>query len=165
MTNVSLCYTPDQLHGLQLASLAFYFIMYVGCLNEYALGVSNLRSAVAEYEVLQNFLHRLSDVADLEDAQELKVVGSGITPSIEFENICFDYGDKKILKNVSFRLGPAQRLGLVGSSGCGKSTIIRLLLRFYRPTSGRILVEGGSGSPRRWGSSWDVDIGTLIYSA
>lgn len=61
--------------------------------------------------------------------------------SIEFQNVSFTYGGKEILKDVSFKLPAGKRLGLVGSSGCGKSTIIRLLLRFYQPSSGIILIN------------------------
>ena len=58
------------------------------------------------------------------------------------QDVSFTYGGKQILDRVSFRLEGGQTLGLVGSSGCGKSTILRLLLRFYRPSSGTILIDG-----------------------
>ena len=103
------------LSGLEFAALAFYFVMYVGStLEPYALGISNLRSAVVEYETLLTFLTQLSDVADVPNAEDL-IIAPGETVSIEFENISFDYGDRKILDNVSFVLKKQQRLGLVGA--------------------------------------------------
>jgi len=63
-------------------------------------------------------------------------------PIIEFKNVTFSYGGEVILDDVSFKVTGGDTLGVVGSSGCGKSTIMRLLLRFYRQSSGVILVDG-----------------------
>lgn len=63
--------------------------------------------------------------------------------SIEFQNVSFSYdGEKQVLTNVSFKLGAGERVAIVGATGAGKSTIIGLLLRLYRPQSGRILLDG-----------------------
>lgn len=62
---------------------------------------------------------------------------------IVFENVSFAYnGTDFVLKNVSFEVKPGERVGIVGATGAGKSTIINLLLRFYDVTGGRILVDG-----------------------
>ncbi|WP_174615890.1 ABC transporter ATP-binding protein [Virgibacillus ihumii] len=63
---------------------------------------------------------------------------------VEFDHVSFSYPDKSknILSNVSFRIEPGESIALVGSSGVGKSTIVKLLMRFYDPTSGRILLDG-----------------------
>lgn len=63
---------------------------------------------------------------------------------IEFDHVSFSYPgkSKKVLSNVSFRIEPGDSVALVGSSGVGKSTIVKLLMRFYDPTSGRILLDG-----------------------
>ncbi|CAK4085093.1 unnamed protein product [Aphanomyces euteiches] len=63
--------------------------------------------------------------------------------SIEFENVAFGYRpDTPILTGTSFRVPPGQTIAVVGSSGSGKSTILRLLYRFYDVEGGRILVDG-----------------------
>ena len=62
---------------------------------------------------------------------------------ISFENVWFAYsGEDYVLRNVSFSVTPGERVGIVGATGAGKSTIINLLLRFYDVTRGRILVDG-----------------------
>ena len=62
---------------------------------------------------------------------------------IVFERVSFAYnGTDLVLRDVSFEVRPGERVGIVGATGAGKSTIINLLLRFYDVTSGRILVDG-----------------------
>jgi ATP-binding cassette subfamily B protein len=62
---------------------------------------------------------------------------------IRFDSVSFAYnGADFVLKDVSFEVKPGQRVGIVGATGAGKSTIINLLLRFYDVTSGRIMVDG-----------------------
>ena len=61
--------------------------------------------------------------------------------SIAFNNVCFRYGEEKVLDNVSLDIEPGQTVAIVGRSGSGKSTLINLLLRFYQPESGEILVD------------------------
>jgi ATP-binding cassette subfamily B protein len=62
---------------------------------------------------------------------------------IVFDNVSFAYkSDDEVLRNVSFEVRPGERVGIVGATGAGKSTLISLLLRFYDVTSGRILIDG-----------------------
>ena len=63
--------------------------------------------------------------------------------SIVFDNVSFAYsGTDFVLRDVSFEVEPGERLGIVGATGAGKSTLINLLLRFYDVTSGRIVIDG-----------------------
>jgi ATP-binding cassette subfamily B multidrug efflux pump len=67
--------------------------------------------------------------------------GRGVT--VEFENVWFAYSEPEwVLKGVSFRARPGQTVALVGHTGAGKTTIVSLLMRFYDPQRGRILVDG-----------------------
>jgi ATP-binding cassette subfamily B multidrug efflux pump len=72
-------------------------------------------------------------------------IGSSRVPQghIQFEGVWFAYKDEDfVLRDVSFEVRPGERVGIVGATGAGKSTIINLLLRFYDVTRGRILVDG-----------------------
>lgn len=78
-------------------------------------------------------------VVDLPDARALTTIHR-----IEFNNVSFHYPGKEqlVLDKISFQLPKGQTLALVGPSGVGKTTITKLLLRFYEPTSGQILING-----------------------
>lgn len=59
-----------------------------------------------------------------------------------FDNVSFTHGDRPTLSNISFRAAPGQLIGIVGQTGGGKSSLLGLALRFWEPTSGRILLDG-----------------------
>ena len=78
-------------------------------------------------------------VSDAEDASELKLTDG----RIEFDHVGFHYGKGSgVIEDLSFTIQPGERVGLVGRSGAGKSTIANLLLRFYDPESGEIRIDG-----------------------
>jgi ATP-binding cassette subfamily B protein len=63
-------------------------------------------------------------------------------PVISFQNVCFKYGDsQEVLKNISFELKKGESVALVGHSGAGKSTIVNLILKFYLPTTGSLMMN------------------------
>jgi ATP-binding cassette, subfamily B, bacterial MsbA len=62
--------------------------------------------------------------------------------TIELRNVSFDYGDKRVLNNISLTVKRGQTIALIGESGGGKSTLVNLLERFYDPTDGEILIDG-----------------------
>lgn len=72
----------------------------------------------------------------------IEITGNEIT--IEFENVSFKYpgSDKFVIKNASFKIADGEKIAFVGQNGAGKTTMIRLLCRFYDPTEGRILING-----------------------
>ena len=79
---------------------------------------------------------------DPPDAAELQVTGG----EIRIENLHFDYGRVRdntvVLHGIDLTIAPGERVGLIGPSGAGKSTLVNLLLHFYAPASGRILIDG-----------------------
>ena len=77
-------------------------------------------------------------VRDVENAPDL-IVTHG---RIEFKNVWFKYKRKWVLRDFNLVIEPGERVGLVGPSGAGKSTLVHLLMRFYDPTRGEILIDG-----------------------
>lgn len=78
-------------------------------------------------------------VQDIPDAQLLKIT----TGAVRFEDVNFSYGDgPDFISNLNLNIAPGEKIGLVGHSGSGKSTITKLLLRFMNPNSGKIFIDG-----------------------
>ena len=77
------------------------------------------------------------DIIDKQKAYNLNV-HSG---KIEFKNISFSYGNREILKDLSFVVNPGHKVAIVGPTGAGKSTISKLIFRFYDPSSGNIFID------------------------
>lgn len=96
--------------------------------------IDKLSTASRAYEELVTEIA----VADAENAPKLTVTRG----AIEFKNITFAYKRKKVLDNLSLRIKPGEKVGLVGTSGAGKTTLVNLLMRFYDPKSGEILIDG-----------------------
>jgi ABC-type transport system involved in Fe-S cluster assembly fused permease/ATPase subunit len=90
-------------------------------------------------EWLYQLLQTKPSVRDKTDARQLNISEGRVT----FENVSFSYNPQRtILDNISFATEPGQAIALVGETGSGKSTILKLLWRFYDVTSGRICIDG-----------------------
>jgi len=103
-------------------------------------------SIVNRWQQVRIGLNRLDDILELvperdhEDARTLPVPVEG---RIELRDVSMSYDNREpALRNVSFSLGRGERVGLVGESGAGKTTLFNLLLRFYEPDSGVITIDG-----------------------
>ena len=97
-----------------------------------------LRQALVDMERMFGLFDEKPDVADSDDAKPLIVSGGDLV----FDNVHFSYGERHILKGVSFRVPAGKRVAIVGPSGSGKTTISRLLFRFYDPQSGSVRLDG-----------------------
>ncbi|MES2181038.1 MAG: ABC transporter ATP-binding protein [Pseudomonadota bacterium] len=86
-----------------------------------------------------NTLTTHNKISDAMDAKPLKVQQG----EVQFDAVDFNYGgQKRILKSLNLHIKPGEKVGLVGRSGAGKSTIVNLLLRFYEVEAGQILIDG-----------------------
>jgi ATP-binding cassette subfamily B protein len=108
-------------------------------LNFLGIVYRQIKYAIADMDLVFKLLERRPEVEDLPGAQPL-VQGAG---AIRFERVDFHYqSERPILQDLDFSVEPGQKLAIVGHSGAGKSTIARLLFRFYDVTGGRILLDG-----------------------
>ena len=98
-----------------------------------------LKQSLADLETLASLLALKPEIADRAGALPLKLAGG----EVRFEGVDFGYDPRRpILRHVDFTIPAGQSLAVVGSSGAGKSTIVRLMFRFYDVDGGRILVDG-----------------------
>ena len=110
--------------------------------------VSNLVGLQLSIQEANISMKRLSEILDYEREQteEKKNVCQKmekINGDITFKNVTFRYGNRKpVLKNITFSIKQGQKIALVGASGSGKSTIAKLLLKYYEPEAGEITVDG-----------------------
>lgn len=113
--------------------------------------IEPINKLVGQWNEIQESLisvERLNDVFDVKVEEkpddESLIQIPRIEGHIKFDNISFAYSesDSMILRNVSFEAMPGQMIAIVGRSGSGKTTLMNLLMRFYSPTDGRILIDG-----------------------
>ena len=98
-----------------------------------------MKGSMANIEKMFSLLAQKPKIIDLPDAPKLEVTKG----EIEFNQIHFSYSEnRQILDNINFQVKPKQKVALVGGSGAGKSTIFKLLFRFYQSQSGQILIDG-----------------------
>ncbi len=119
------------------------FIQYVNRFNrpitEVASSVSTIQSLLAASERIFEFLNEPEEAPDRTDALKIPEVRG----AVEFKNVNFSYdGKRQIVKNFSASIKPGQQVAIVGPTGAGKTTIINLLMRFYDPDSGEIIIDG-----------------------
>ena len=124
--------------GLLTAFLS-YANQYTKPFNEISGVITELQNAIACAARLLELIHEPPQPAEPKDAAVLNDVDGDVS----CENVCFSYEkEKSLIENLSLTVKPGQRVAIVGPTGCGKTTIINLLMRFYDVDSGSIKVEG-----------------------
>ncbi|KAK5808357.1 P-loop containing nucleoside triphosphate hydrolase protein [Linnemannia elongata] len=116
-----------------------YILQLYGPLDQFGASYRSLQKNFIDMERMLDVFKEPVEIQDKPDAKPLVITGGEVV----FENVSFGYKPQDSnLKSVSFKVPPGKKLALVGPSGGGKSTILRLLFRFYDPTQGRILIDG-----------------------
>lgn len=115
-----------------------YANQYTKPFNEISGVVTELQTAFASAKRVFNLLDELPETPEYKDAISLAKADS----DLEINNVNFSYSEnKKLIENLNLKVKPGNRIAIVGPTGCGKTTIINLLMRFYDVTSGEIKID------------------------
>ena len=144
-TALILLYGTGLIHGEEITIGSL--VAFIGYLALFYTPINQLHSV---NHMLQHALASGERVFEIIDRQpDVKEFTNAILPStnmqgeIEFQEVTFAYTkDKPVIKNLSLKIPPGNKIALVGHTGSGKSTLIKLLLRFYDIDSGKITIDG-----------------------
>lgn len=117
--------------------------------NQFMKPINDLTAVYTELTDSFACLARIFDYLDCEEIPEEKAADKLPDKNkqfdIEFRNVSFSYVEgKPVLKDISFKVGKGESFAIAGPTGCGKTTLINLLMRYYEPDSGDILINGKS---------------------
>lgn len=141
--SVGLCGAFVAMHGGvtvgQLSSFLSYANQYTKPFNEISGVITELQNALASARRVFAFLEEEEQRPEPEDARTVHSSHGQLT----LEHVCFSYQkDRPLLKDLCLKAQPGARIAIVGPTGCGKTTLINLLMSFYELDSGRILIDG-----------------------
>lgn len=119
------------------------FILYVRSFTHPISQIANisniLQQTAAAAERVFEFLDEEEEIPDTEKPVKLE----NASGSVEFKNVSFSYNpDQPVIKDFSAKINPGQKIAIVGPTGAGKTTIVKLLMRFYDVNNGEILIDG-----------------------
>jgi ATP-binding cassette, subfamily B, multidrug efflux pump len=128
-----------------LAAFILYAQKLFEPLRQFAEKFTAIQSGFTAVERISDILNEPIEIKDIDAAQSqnLRHLDGAAQGEISFENVWFAYKDDDyVIRDLNFTIKPGEKIALVGPTGAGKSSIIRLLCRLYEPTHGRILVDG-----------------------
>ena len=123
------------------------FITYIALFTQIITPVQNLSSAFSEYKRGEAALDRIQEFLNIEDVVEDRpdaIPVEDFRDGIEMKNLRFAYADAEVIHGVDLSIQKGKSVAFVGHSGSGKSTLVDLMMRFYDPTGGSILMDGVS---------------------
>lgn len=134
----SVCAVNGLLTIGQISCFLTYANQYTKPFNEITGVITQLQTAVAGAKRFFETIDEKNQTPERESASELK----GCKGKIDIDNVCFGYTpEKELIKGFELHINPGSRVAIVGPTGCGKTTLINLLMRFYEVDSGSIKVD------------------------
>lgn len=125
-----------------ISSFVLYSRKFSGPINEFANIISDLQSALAAAERVLRLIDEKGEPADRPNAAVLGA-DAPVRGDVRLDGVSFGYSEgQTVLNNVTFNAERGRVIAIVGPTGCGKTTIINLLMRFYDATTGEIRVDG-----------------------
>lgn len=125
-----------------ISSFVLYSRKFSGPINEFANIISDLQSALAAAERVLRLIDERGEPADRPNAEVLGA-DAPVRGDVRLDGVSFGYSEgQTVLNNVTFNAERGRVIAIVGPTGCGKTTIINLLMRFYDATTGEIRVDG-----------------------
>ena len=94
---------------------------------------------------MENMFTLMEEKVEVQDRLGAKpyATDTSAPPEIEFKSVNFNYVEEKgVLEDISFKIPPGTSVGIVGATGCGKSTVAKLMFRLFDPVDGEVLVNG-----------------------
>ncbi len=129
----------DALTAGTLVAFVLYVERFFDPVRDLAQRYNTFQATMAASERLFSLLDTQPDLQDAPEAVALPPVSG----SVEFDDVSFEYKDNEpVLRHVTLRTAPGQRIALVGETGAGKSTVVRLLARFFDVTGGAVRIDG-----------------------
>jgi len=129
--------------GLMTAGELTVFLSYLAQFFKPVKDLATMTNSIAQTAVAVDRIRAILEARDVIPEKEGARDPEPFKGNIEFDGVVFGYSkETPVLKGVSFKVGAGQMIGVVGSTGSGKSTIVSLLPRFYDPSSGRVLIDG-----------------------
>ena len=123
----------------KLSTLLSYANQYTKPFNEITGVITELQNAIACAGRIYELIDEPLQIPDAPDAKELE----NVRGEVEFKDVCFSYSqERKLIENLNVSVKAGQRIAIVGPTGCGKTTLINLLMRFYDVDEGSISVDG-----------------------
>lgn len=134
----SILYLKNEMSLGQISSFVLYSRKFSGPIREISNLISDMQSSFAASERLFRFIDEKREEDDKVDAVKLEKVHG----KIDMQNVTFSYDlNEKVLENLNINAKPNTVVAIVGPTGCGKTTIINLIMKFYNRDNGQILVD------------------------
>lgn len=125
--------------------ILMFSLMNAGGSAANAPDVGKAKGSVERVFDIVNHQSPIDATADDNNVEKVRLDFSKVKGEIEFEDVWFRYPTRKedfVLRGLNIKISPSESCALVGESGCGKSTFINLVMRFYDPNHGRVLLDG-----------------------